>query len=118
MSYGPIAVFSATIASGASTSDSIKLSRGWKNISVQVGTMSTAMAVAVQNSADGGSTYYNVFKEPVNSATVASYQLFIPSACGTNGSVLPVPLDGLNQIRFVGTAVVSGGCGFKVICSD
>lgn len=118
MSYGPIVVFPATIASGSATSSDVVLARGWKVINVQVGTMSTAAAISIQNSADEGSTYYNVFHNTIQSATVATPQVFIASGVGTNGGVAGVPVVGLNRIRFVSSAVVSGGVAFKVICSD
>lgn len=111
-------VFSFTIASGASTSDSVNLGSGaWKYVSVQVGTMSTAAAIGVQNAADG-STFYNVFHPTINSATVATPQVFIASGVGTNGGVAQIPVAGLNHVRFLATAVVSGGVAIKVICSD
>lgn len=111
--------YSFTIASGASTSDNVDLgSNGWNYVQVQVGTMSTAAAIAVQNSIDGGTTFYNVFHPTIQSASVATPQVYIASGVGTNGGVCQVPLAGLNNIRFLATAVVSGGVAIKVICSD
>jgi hypothetical protein len=118
MGYGAKSVFSDTIASGASTSAGINLARSWNTIMVQVGTMSTAAAVGVQNSVDSGVTWYNVFHEVQNSSTVGAPQLYIPSGVGTNGGSVGLPLNQLMQVRFVATAVVSGGVGFKIICGD
>lgn len=112
-------VIGFTIASGASTSDSQDLgAHGWKYVSVQVGTMSTAAAIAVQNSLDAGVTFYNVHHPTIQSATVATPQVFIASGVGTNGGIAQVPAAGLNHLRFVATAVVSGGVVIKVVCSD
>lgn len=110
--------FSDSIASGASTSAGITLGgANYGRIVVQVGTMSTAAAIGLQHTMDN-SSYYNVFHQTINSATVATPQVFIASGVGTNGGVTVLPVAGLQQIRFVASAVVSGGVQFKVICSD
>jgi hypothetical protein len=112
-------VFSFTIASGASTSQNVDLGGGaWKIVSVQVGTMSTAAAIGVQNSVDGGTTFYNVFHPTIASSTVGTPQVFIASGVGTNGGIAQVPLAGMNNVRFLASAVVSGGVAIKVICSE
>ena len=79
MGYGAQSVFRDTITSGASTSGGINLARGWNNIMVQVGTMSTAAAMAIQNSVDSGTTWYNVYHDIQNSSTIGAPQMFIPS---------------------------------------
>lgn len=112
-------VYSFTIASGASTSEAIDLgAHGWSYVNVQVGTMSTAAAIALQNSVDGGTSYYYVYHPTIQSATVATPQVFIASGVGTNGGICQIPVQGLNNIKFVATAVVSGGVAIKVIGSD
>jgi hypothetical protein len=112
-------VFSFTIASGAATSDAVALgATAWKYVDVQVGTMSTAAAISIQSSLDGGSTFYNVFHPTIQSATVATPQVFIASGVGTNGGICQVPGAGLNHLRFVASAVVSGGVAIKVVCAE
>jgi hypothetical protein len=110
-------VFTDTIASGASTSGGIDFGGGWSNIVVQVGSMSTAAAISVQHSSDGGTTYYNLFHPSIASATVGTPQYFIASGVGTNGGVVPI-FGGLDRVRFLASAVVSGGVAIKVICSN
>lgn len=112
-------VFSFTIASGASTSNNVDLgAKGWKVVQVQVGTMSTAAAISAQNSVDGGTTFYNVFHPTIASSTVGTPQVFIASGVGTNGGIAQIPAAGLNNLRFIASAVVSGGVAIKVICSE
>jgi hypothetical protein len=120
MAYGSIKTFSVVIASGASTSSGFALGgRPWARIGVQVGTMSTAAAIGIQNSVDGGTTYFNVFHPTVQSATVATPQLYIASGVGTNGGYCSLPPGtNLQNARFIATAVVSGGVSFNVLCSD
>ena len=112
-------VFSFTIASAASTSDAVDLgAHAWRVVSVQVGTMSTAAAIGVQNSVDGGTTYFNVFHPTIASSTVGTPQVYIASGVGTNGGICQVPAAGLNRIRFVASAAVNNGLSIKVVCSD
>lgn len=119
MAYGQMRVFTDTIASGSSTSAGIALGASpFLKMAVQVGTMSTAAAISVQNSVDGGTTYYNVFHSTIASSTVGTPQVFIASGVGTNGGVAFLPNGGLNHIRLITSDVVSGGVVFKVICSD
>jgi hypothetical protein len=119
MTIAPVKVFSAaTIASGASTSGSLDLKKVYRNISVQVGSMSTGVFCQLQASPDSGTTYYNVYQYVASSTTQAN-QVGIPAAF-SNGGIIQfgpglVPYD---RIRFVGTAVVSGGISFVVIASD
>jgi hypothetical protein len=115
---GVISVFSAQIASGASTSTGINLARGWPNIAVQVSTMSTATVVNLYNSTDSGSTYYQVMTPVVNTTTVGVNALSIATGVATGGGLVQLPVYGLSYIQFRTTAVVSGGVNFKIICSD
>ena len=117
MSYGPLVVFSDTITSGASTSAGINLKRGWKVVGVQVSTMSTAAALTVQHSADAGTTFYNAFVFS-NSSTTQANPLIIASGVGAGGGFVQLQYGGLNYVRFIASAVVSGGVGFKIVCSD
>jgi hypothetical protein len=88
MSYGNFRVFTGTIASGASTSAGIQIGAGgYKSVNVQVATMSTAAAISVQLSSDGGTTYYNYFHPTLASSTVGTPQVFLASGLGTNGGV-------------------------------
>ena len=112
-------VFSVVIASGASTSTDVDLGgRGWMKVAVQLPTMSTGVAISVQNSIDAGSTFYNVFHPSVNSTTVATNKYVISALVGDNGGVVGIPADGLMRVRLVGGAVVSGGVAAKIICTD
>lgn len=117
MGHGVVSVFSASIASGATTSSGINLARGWNNINVEVSTMSTAAVLNVFHSTDNGSTYYQVFNPQANTSTVANNALSIATGVGAGGGVVPLP-SGLKYVQFRTTAVVSGGVNFKVICSD
>ena len=118
MAYGTVKVFpTATIASGASTSSGVPLGgKAWQAICVQVGTMSTGAAIKVQNRLNGG-TYYDVYVV-ANSAVTQVNALIIGGASMANGGFAVLPAVGFNDIRFITSAVVSGGVSFTVVGSD
>lgn len=115
MSYGPVNIFSTTIASGADSAI-VNVSKSWGYVALQVGTMSTAAQIAQWASVDN-STFYQVFSPQVNTATVANNAFLIVSGIGTNGGVVPV-IPGFQYYKFITSGVVSGGVQFKVICAD
>lgn len=113
---GQCTVKSDAIASGASTSAGVSLDgRSWNFITVVVPSMSTAAALAVQTSVDAGTTFYNVFD--VAATSTVQYQFIIASGVGANGGSIGIP-GNHRYLRFIATGVVSGGVGFKVICSE
>jgi hypothetical protein len=119
MSAGAISVFSpaAQVASAASTSGEFDLSkRGWTNILLEIGTMSTAMNVTIWASTESGGTFRPVYHPTINSATVAT-NIYTITGAGTNGGIAPIP-TGFQFFKVVLTGVVSGGATFKAICSD
>lgn len=108
-----------TIASGAAESSALLIGgRSYNKFFIQVGTMSTAANIAIQNSMDDGSTYYNVYHPPVNSSAVQANQLYISSGVGTGGGAICVRDVPFNKIKFVATAVVSGGVSLTVYGCD
>lgn len=112
MAYGQNQV-TGSIASGASTSGGIDLGAHYNNVYVYISTMSTQAAITVQDSPDAGTTYYNKFVF-ANSGTTQANPVIIMSAVGTNGGM--IKLDGGGRyMRFLASAVVSGGVQFKVV---
>lgn len=117
MSHGPIAVYTDTIASGASTSAGINIARAWKTVWLQVGTMSTGVNLNVHGKATSSGDYYPVYHPAINSSTVTTNSFVVAASVGTLGGMVAMP-SGFQYMRFVGTGVVSGGVTFKAICSD
>lgn len=113
MSYGPIKVFTGTIASGASTLTQIALDRGYSRVYAEIGTMSTNAALTVYASTDG-SDFKPVY-ERVNTAPVQYQALTI--ATGTAGGMVPLDVN-YPYVQFRASAVISGGCTVKIIGVD
>ena len=115
MAYGQYGI-NVNIASGASTSSNIDLLYYRNTVFVYVGTMSTAAAITVQGSPDGGTTFYNKFIF-ANSATTQANQVVIASGVGTNGG--QIQLEGGGRfMRLITSAVVSGGVTFKILANE
>lgn len=115
MAYGQNQI-DVVIASGASTSSSVDLRAYQSQVYVYVSTMSTQAAITVQDSPDGGTTFYNKFVF-ANSSTTQANQVVIASGVGTNGGM--IKLDGGGRyLRFLASAVVSGGVLIKVVGND
>lgn len=110
----PQAIKSVTIASAASTSDSADLGGYFPTVFVQIPTMSTAASFQIDHSFDAGSTFYQMFHPPINSATVAQNLVNITITVGTNGGYFQIPGGG-QCFRFRAAAVVNNGLFIKVI---
>ena len=115
MSYDQY-IKAGTIASGATTSGNLDLVSYRGQVYVYVTTMSTAAALTVQDSPDGGTTFYNKFVM-ANTATTQVNAVVIGSAVGTSGGMIRLEGGG-RFLRFVASAVVSGGVGFTVVGYD
>jgi hypothetical protein len=116
MSYGPIQVFTATIASGA---DSASIGLGGKAFSqycVQLPTMSTSAQFAIHGSHDG-TTYAPCYQRPFNTSTSTTFAVVISSGVGSSGGIVDVPIS-TPYVKFIASAVVSGGVVIKIIAND
>lgn len=114
MSYGPRAIFTGAIASGASTV-SFVLDRPWKTVYAQVSSMSTAATLNVYGSLDG--TTFNPVYEQAQTATIQHQPMAFATGVVTGGALLPIPAV-FPYVQFRTGAVVSGGVSIKLICSD
>lgn len=115
MAYGQVQ-FNVVIASGASTASLVDLGAYRNNLFIYVSTMSTAAAINLQESPDGGTTFYNKFVY-VASGTTQAVPVNIASAVGANGGVVYIPGGG-RYLRLMASAVVSGGVLLKVVAND
>lgn len=114
MSYGPIKVFTGTVASGASSTQ-IALDKAYSKIFAEISTMSTTAAWDVFGSSDG--TTYRPVLERINTAPVQYQTLTVASGIGTNGGIVPIePI--CPYLQFRASAVVSGGVTIKLHCID
>jgi hypothetical protein len=113
MSYGPYAVFTASVASGATASSAVDLGRSWFANYLVVPSMTSNSQLHLKASETLDGTYRRVKHPPVNSATVAVNEFTILSA--NTGCIVPMP-SGLRYVQVETTATVDGGCSFTILC--
>ncbi len=115
MSYGPIKVFSTTIASGASTSSYIDLGKSNTQFAINAVTAATGAALAVYGCPTATGTYYPIYMR-IASATAQYNQLVISTAMSGSWAVIdPIPFQ---FIEFVASAVINGGQVITVLAQD
>ena len=116
MSYGPQQVFYAGIASGASTSSSIDLGgKSYTKLAVNFVTMSTGAEVTVYGAASESATYYAIH-ERVNTATMQYQHLKVTTGTSAGWALIDAPP--MQYLKFITSAVVSGGVSFTVLAYD
>lgn len=115
MGYGPVTVFTATMASAGNTA-TVNLAKGWGFVSVQISTMTSGAELQQWASVDG-TNYYQVFGQNANTATTANNAFSIASNVGTNGGISPL-LPGYQYMKLVATSAPANGCIFKFVCCD
>ncbi len=113
MSYGPISVFTVTMASAGTLSSEIDLGRSWKK--VYLDPTGAASEVRIQAAITAGGTYRQVYHPSINSSTASANIFKIPSA--VSGGLIEIPA-GLRFVKVETTATVANGNAFKIICSD
>ena len=115
MSYGPISVFEANIVSFGTTSTAVNLGRAWKNVFLEIPSMTSNSQIHIQAANTLGSIYRRVMHPLQAATTPVGIEFLIPSAV-TNRMVL-IP-NGQQFIKVETTATVSFTAAFKIICSD
>lgn len=116
MSYGPIQYFYTGIASGASTSSYVDFGgKSFSRYAINVVTMSTGAAVTIYGAASAAGTYYPI-AERVNTAPVQHQALTI--ATTTSGQWVMFDNLPFQYVKFITSAVVSGGVSFSIQAAD
>ncbi len=102
------AMSACTIASAASTSNSIDLGlKAYERLVVtRAAAFSTGAALTVQGSVDD-STFKNVFTLVPTSSAVQYQQLIIATATSTGFAVIPTP--GMRYVRFLASDTIDNG---------
>lgn len=118
MPYGPVTIYSTSIASAASTAY-FNLDKSWSKVMLQLPSLSTNAECTIFGSADG-TTWKNVY-ERVNTATCQFQTMIIGSAA--NNKIIPLIVApgqyvGLQYIAVAASATVTDGATLKMICSD
>jgi hypothetical protein len=117
MAYGPTQVFYAGIASGASTSSFIDLgAKSYERLAINAVTMSTAAMITVYGCPTSGGTYGPFYEKVANTATSAYLSLTVGTA--TSGGWCFIKAPPVRYLKFITSAVVSGGVSITVLAQD
>ncbi len=105
-----------TMAS-AVVSASGDLQRTYQRVYLQIPTMASVTALDLYASVDG-SSYYQIRKEVVNTASVQATSFVVPSSAAANGALMPVP-GGFQYYKIIATdSAPTAATTFKLHGSD
>lgn len=114
MSHGAIVVHTVGIASNVTLSSGVDLGRSWRNVYLEIPTMTSGTDVLLKASADN-STFRRVYTR-ANSATAQANVFTVKSS--VTQAIVDIPA-GLRYIAVeLSTAMTAASASFKVICSD
>jgi hypothetical protein len=129
MSHGPYAVFSASVASGATRTGEVFLGRPWKQMYLEVPTFTSQTTLYLVAAAFSGGPYRRIYGITSSTASVQVTEFAIASTC-TNALL---KLDSLKSdtaqmtggictafkyVRVECQNAVADGVTFNLICSD
>ena len=109
MSYGPIQVFTASMASGGDTAI-FSLPNGYSRAYFQLSSLSTNAELSVKGSTDG-TTYYVV--RHASGVAAPTAKVF---ASSVGGSIVPAEDCILPFIKLTASQTVNNGATFKMVC--
>jgi hypothetical protein len=115
MSYGPHAVFTASMASGGTLTTIANLTRGWANIFLEVPTLTSNTQIHVQGAFTTTDTFRRVKSVVVQTNSIQTNTFAIAS--GATNALIPLPA-GMICYKVETTATVDDGATFRIICSD
>lgn len=113
MSYGPNAVYTLSMASGATLTGAVDLGRAWINNLLVIQSMNSNSQIHLQGSDSLTGTYRRIKHPTINSSTVGTNDYTIHSSA--SNAIVPIPA-GVRFLKVETTATVDNGCIFKVIC--
>jgi hypothetical protein len=115
MSYGPYSVFTRNLASNTTLTSALDLGRAWKNVYLEIPTMTSGTDVYIQAAATLDGTMRRVYQR-TNSATAQSNVWIVKS------NITQVLVDLPAGLRYVAveisTAMTQTSVNFNVHCSD
>ena len=113
MSYGPVKVFTCSIASAATLSGEVDLGHAWFAAYLEIASMTSNSQHFIQAASSRGGTYRRVKLQPV-SATVQSVDWSVASSASS--CFVPLPA-GLQFMKVETTATADSGQSYTIVCA-
>lgn len=116
MSYGPIMVFTSTMASGATLSNEVDLKYSFETVLLEIPSMVSNTQYHIQVASESGGTYRRMMQTTINTSAAQIHTFVIASA--VTGRFVPLvgAATGMRFVKVETTATVDDGCVFKFIC--
>lgn len=114
MSYGPLVPFFATMASAGTLTPAVDLQRSWKNVFLEIPTMTSNTQHYIQGSSSN-TTYRRIYHPQQNSPAPVGAAFIVDSA--VTNALIPIPA-GIRYLKIETTATVNDGAVYRIICSD
>lgn len=106
--------FTMSAAVGSATVD---VGQGYSRVYLQISTFSSASALDVYGSADGGTTYYQLRHMAVASASSQTPTFIVASSAMVNGAMVPIPA-GFAQYKIKATdSNPTAALTFSLLCN-
>jgi len=115
MSYGPVKVFTVTMASGGTLSSEANLGQAWDCAYLEIASMNSNAQHHIQAAVSAGGTYRRVTVVPVTMSTQAAALVVwnVHSSCSNH--IVPLP-RGLQFVKVETDVTVDNGQTYKIIC--
>lgn len=116
MSYGPVKVFSTTIASGATLSSEVNLGQAWNVAYLEIASMTSNAQHHIQAAATSGGTYRRVTVNPVTMTTQAAALVVWQVHSSVTSHMVPIP-PGLQYVKVETDVSMAGGQAYRILCA-
>jgi hypothetical protein len=113
--HGANSVFNVVIASGTSTSAEVNLGRSWQRVFLDpTGAGGECRLLAAPQALGAAGTYRSVQWPASLSGTAGTCTV----GSALSGSIVEVPLAGLQFVKVYASGTVANGVTLKLLCSD
>jgi uncharacterized protein YndB with AHSA1/START domain len=116
MGHGATTTFHVPIASGTSTSSDVNLGRAWHRVLIDP--TGAGGEVRFQGAPNSGSANPGTYRTVQWPAAVSGTAGTATVASALSGSIVEVPLAGLQWVKVYATGTIANGATLKLICSD
>ena len=115
MSYGPVQVFTVSMASAVSQSTAINLGKSFSKVSLVVPSMASGTEFGFKVSDALAGTYQTFYHQPTVTSGAVSFSI----ASAVSKCVVPLPNLHVQYVKvFLASQTVDSAYQFSLICSD
>lgn len=113
MSYGPVKVFTVTMASAGTLSSEADLKQSWQTVYLEIPSMTSNSQIHLQAARTSGGTYRRVVLPLLTTASIQTLTFSVQSTSTSRMVLIP---PGLQYLKVETTATCDSGETFRFIC--